>query len=162
MESTADMGRFVFELEAVLEQRRRVERDRQLVVAAIEADRLAIEDRVRRLQEAIVAERVDLHQRLSPTRDGPASLVVADIRLQANASFHLMARIQQEALRLAEVHGRLERARKDLLAATTARKAVELLRERRYEQWKRMLAKREASALDELAVMRAGRDGSDA
>ena len=42
------------------------------------------------------------------------------------------------------------------MEASRQRKAVELLRERRYEEWKQARDKAEAAALDELAVMRAG------
>jgi flagellar protein FliJ len=45
----------------------------------------------------------------------------------------------------------------DLLEATKRRKAVELLRERRFEQWRLDLERRETAAVDELAVMRYGR-----
>ena len=65
-------------------------------------------------------------------------------------------------VRLAGVHQRLDAARLALIKATAARRGVEVLRERRYEAWKREQDRAEAAALDELAVMRAARpDPSD-
>ena len=84
------------------------------------------------------------------------------VKMQANASLHLVARAQQAVLELAGVHKRLDAARIELLSATTARKAVELLRDRRYQQWKHEQARKEAAESDELNVMRHGRHKEDA
>ena len=49
------MAKFVFKLDVVLEQRRRLERDRQMALGRIEAQRLGVQARVdevrRRLDE---------------------------------------------------------------------------------------------------------------
>jgi hypothetical protein len=55
------------------------------------------------------------------------------------------------------LHRRIDAARLELLKATTDRKAVEVLRQRRYEAWRAEQARREAIALDEISTMRAGR-----
>lgn len=156
------MKAFVFELEAVLAQRQREERERQVAVAALESRRLACERRIGGLQDEMVRERLDMHQRMleGGARRGSvggAMIRLGDVKMQAGASFRLMGFIRQEVMRLAEIQARLETARGTLMRATTARKAVERLRQRRLDEWQRTAARREAHDLDEMAVMRASR-----
>jgi flagellar biosynthesis chaperone FliJ len=177
------MARFIFKLEAVLEQRSAIERDKKLAVAVLERERLAIEDAIRACQRGIVKEKEEWRLRLSGVhargpgasgepagvggmagvggvgKVGGAGLDVRAIRLQASTTGQLNAKAQQEVLRLAGVHKRLEAARCELLEATTRRKAVELLKARRFQEWKDALARRENAELDELAVMRRGGGG---
>ncbi len=81
--------------------------------------------------------------------------------MQAAAAFSLDTRARQEVFRLAGLHKRLEAARAELLRAATARKAVELLRDRRWEAWKHEQSRLESAQADELAVMSAARKDSD-
>jgi flagellar FliJ protein len=150
------VARFRFRLESVLEHRRMLEEARQREVAALERERLAVERGIREIQRRIERERDGLRACLAPR--GPAD--ARPMRMISAAVGHLRGLAAREVLRLAGVRTRLERARAALLEAATRRKAVELLRERRYEQWRSEVARREAAALDELAVMRAGRDGA--
>lgn len=87
----------------------------------------------------------------------PAPVDLSAVRMQANASLHLVARAHQEVLRLAGVHQRIDAARLELLKATTDRKAVEVLKQRRYDAWKYEQDRREAAALDEIATVGASR-----
>lgn len=151
------MARFVFELQAVLDQRTQAERQRQLQVAGLEAERLRLESEIRECQRRIESAREELRRALGAERTGPGSADLLAARRQAAASLHLLAQAQQAALRLAGVLSRLDRARADLLGATIARKAVEALRDRRLTAWKAEQDRRESAALDELGVMRAGR-----
>lgn len=160
------MARFVFELESVLEVRRGVERTKQLAVAELERQRLQIEDRIREFQRQIIHERRDLQAHLAAERSPAAGhtdpvlapgVDLAAVRLQASASLHLVGKAHQEVLRLAGLHRKLDAARLELLKATTDRKAVEVLRQRRYDAWMAEQRRREAVALDELNTMRAGR-----
>lgn len=148
------MPKFRFELEAVIKQRLAIERQKQLALAELERMRLALEDRLRGFQVSITAEKNDLRDSLAPARpDAPSHPVdLSRVRMQANMSLHLVAKAQQTVFQLAALHRRLETARKDLLAATTRRKAVEKLKERRYEQWRAEQAALEARTLDEIAV----------
>ena len=83
--------------------------------------------------------------------------------MQANASLRLIDRAQRAVLRLKGVHDRLDAARLDLVGLTTKRRAIELLKEQRYEAWRRAVQKREQMELDEIAVLRHGRgNGFDA
>lgn len=156
------MARFVFQFEAVLKQRRAVERARQLAVAAIERERLSLEETIRAMQRQIVREKEDLREQLLATRRG-ARVDLRSVRLQAGASLDAVARTQRAVLQLAGVHSRLDAARLQLLEAATKRKSVEMLKERRFEEWKAEQAAIESRMLDELSVMRASRrDSADA
>lgn len=148
------MPRFHFELEAVLEQRRAVERTRQLAVATLERQRMDLEDRIRDIQRQIVSEKQDLREALSI---GNLAVDLRHVRLQAAASLRLIGKAQHAVIQLAGVHKRLDASRLELIEATTRRKAVEVLKERRYEQWRSEEKRRENGALDELSVMRAAR-----
>lgn len=155
--------RFRFTLEAVLQQRLAVEETHQRRVAGLERERVSAEETVRRHQAAIVAAREDLRRRLCVERrageldrcSGGVSL--ADVRMQANASLHMVARARQAVLELSGVCKRLDLARLDLLKATTERKAVELLKEKRYREWLEDRRRREDAELDEINVTRHGR-----
>lgn len=150
------MAAFKFEYEALLEIRRREERDRQVVVATLERERLAVEDRLRQCQNAIRAGREEMRAALGAGPSARASLDFGAVRAQAAASFQLTVRAQRIAIQLAGATSRVESARAALLEASRRRRAIELLRERRYEAWKREQDKKEQAAIDELVVMRAG------
>jgi flagellar export protein FliJ len=150
--------KFHFELEVVLEQRRAVERTRQLAVAALERQRMDLEDRIREFQRQIVSEKQDLREALSVGGSGGGVAVdLRHVRMQAGASLRLVGKAQHTVIQLAGVHKRLEASRQELVHATTRRKAVEVLKERRFELWKSEEKRREDGALDELSVMRSGR-----
>jgi len=148
--------KFVFNLEAALELRRRVERERQLAVARLEQGRVTLEDRVRTVQQRLVRERDDMRALLGPGSAGIGRVSVASVRLQATAGLHGLAELRTLAVELAGVLKRLELARNQLTQAAVARKAVEKLRQQRFERWKREQDHREAAELDDLTLMRAG------
>ncbi|MCC6228151.1 MAG: flagellar FliJ family protein [Phycisphaerales bacterium] len=150
------MAKFVFQFEAVLKQRRAVERARQLAVASIERERLALQDTISAMQRQIVREKNDLREQLLAAREG-AHVDLRSVRLQAGASLDAVAKTQRAVLQLAGVHSRLDAARLQLLDAATKRKSVEMLKERRFEEWKAEQAALEGRMLDELSVMRAAR-----
>jgi flagellar export protein FliJ len=142
--------KFRFALQAVLDQRERVEQQKQRAVADLEGQRAMIEGKLRGFQQAITQEKTDQRAKL---REGD----VAGARGQAAAIVKLAAAAQRVVLELAGVHKRLEAARADLLLAAMRRKAVELLRERRHEEGRLDLERRESAEMDEMAVMRAAR-----
>lgn len=149
------MARFRFRLEPVLEHRRVLERQRQCEVAEIEVERRALEDRIRDCQDRLGAERRALREDLV-SRGG--TLDVVRIRHQAAVSGAIVGQAQRAVLQLAGVHKRLEEARGRLIEATTARKAVERLRERELEAWRLRLKRLEDRELDEIAVMHAAKE----
>lgn len=149
------MARFVFSLEPVLKARRRSEETFQRDVAGIERERIRLEEILRSHQRSLVSNKDVL-------RAGLTGLIeVRDLRLQANSSFQIMRRAQQIVLELAGVYKRIEAARTRLIEASRRRRAIEFVRDRRYEQWKAALNKAETAALDELAVIAAARKESD-
>ena len=161
------MAGFVFELESVLELREREEKVRMKAVGELEAQRLAIEARVADIQASLRAGREEWRAALSGGdgeggERGAASLQLVGVRLAANASLHGVVELQRAAIDLAGLGQRLGRARAELLRATVARKAVELLKTRRYEAWKRERDRRENAELDDLVVMRHGAAAFDA
>ncbi|UCD76367.1 MAG: flagellar FliJ family protein [Phycisphaerales bacterium] len=145
------MARFVFPLQPLLRARRRAEQARQRAVAEVERERLSLEDRLRRQQRQIAEGKRWLGDRLVGTLDVPV------LRDQAGATMLFMRKAQRVALELAGVHRRLEAVRAELIEATKRRRAIELLRDRRFQQWKADLDKAETAALDELAVIAAAR-----
>ena len=149
------MARFVFTLQPVLKARRRAEEELQRVVAHIERERMRLEDVLRGHQRSLVSDKDLLRAGLTGVID------VRDLRLQANCARQIMRRAQQIVLELAGVYKRLEALRARLIEATRDRRAIELVRERRYEQWKTAIDKAETAALDELAVIAAARKESD-
>lgn len=152
------MARFEFSLEAALEQRRRVERERQLAVAKIERMRVEAEEKVRAVQQRLTAERNDMRALLgNGGAEGVGRVSVTSVRLQATAGLHGLAQLRTLAIELAGILKRLETARAQLLAAAVARKAVEKLREQQFTRWKNEQARKESAELDDLTLMRTGR-----
>ena len=148
------MPRFRFALEGLLKARRADEQREQRAVADVERERLFLEDRLRRQQHAIASGRQSLRDSLVGSVDAQM------LRLHAASTIQQMRQGQRLALELAGVHRRLEAARQTLVEAARARRAIELLRERRFEQWKAALDKAEDAALDELAVIAAARNSA--
>lgn len=148
--------KFTFRLQPVLEQRQRAEEAMQLRVAAIERERVAIEDRLRESQRAIIEAKTELRRELAGS-ESSGSVAVNLVRFQASSSIHMVAKARMLVVELAAVHRKLDVERAALAKAMAARKAVELLKDKRYDEWKSESAKREVTDLDELAVMRHGR-----
>jgi flagellar protein FliJ len=145
------MGKFRFELEPLLRARRMTEQSHQRVVAAIESERMKLESALRDLQQQISHEKFVLQGDLVGRIDAH------QLRLTAAATMQSMRKAQRFVLELAGVHRRLETARAQLIETTKQRRAVELLRERRFEEWKQRQDKMETDAIDELAVIAAAR-----
>ena len=147
------MAKFRFALQAVLNQRVRAEQERLVAVAELERQRIEIEGQLRELQGRIEYERSEM-------REGLGSIVnVGAIRMQAAASLHAVADAQKLVFRLAGVHQRTKGARVKLAEATAARKAMELLKERRYQEWLAEENRREDRLLDDVSMAAAVRSG---
>lgn len=148
------MAAFRFKLDPLLELRRRTEREQQRVVADIEAECRAIEDRIRSRHEGIELSRDDLRSRL-----GVGETTTVHAR-EAAWQTHSMQRMRAEAdglvLKLSGVMKRLEQERELLIERARDRRSLERLRERREEAWKSDRARRERIELDDLASMRSG------
>ncbi|MFU8829897.1 MAG: flagellar export protein FliJ [Phycisphaerales bacterium] len=146
------MAKFRFQLDPLLELRRRAERDQQLVIAGIESERQSLEDRIRSCGESIDQSRSDLRDRLNP---GSTSVVNAR---EAAWQTHSMHRKRTEAdalvITLAGLMKRLEREREVLIELARDRRSLEKLRERRQDAWNTDRARRERIELDDLACIR--------
>jgi flagellar FliJ protein len=146
------MKRFVFSLQALLDARQRDEDACRRRVGQFERERQAVESRIRIQQDLIGQSRLQMAGQLVGAID------VARLRGEGATSLRAIRAAQKLVLELAGVHKRLERARTDLLAATKKRRAVELLRDRRFAEWKAAMEKAETAAIDELAVQNARRN----
>ena len=147
------MARFRFALQPVLEHREMIAEEKQRLVAGIERERAALEDEIRACQAGLARERGAMRGVLAAA----TGLDIGAARTQAAASFRYVTRAQAAVVKLAGAHKRLEAARRELVKATTEKRAVEILRDRRLEEWKAEQARREAAELDGLMVMRAAR-----
>ncbi|MFB0984751.1 MAG: flagellar FliJ family protein [Phycisphaerales bacterium] len=145
------MAKFRFELQAVLNARLRAEELQQRRVAELEASRRKLEDGLRARQARIGESRAQLRGRLMGAID-PSML-----RGQANASLAGMRDAQRVVLELAGIHRRLQSVMAELRAASRDRRAVEILKERRLEDWRREQDRREQAELDEIAMIRGSR-----
>jgi len=153
-------GPFRFTLEPVLAHRRRLEEERLREVAAIEQERVRVEERLRGINAKLVQSRADLRERFVSGGGAAVQGGIGSVRMDSSAALRLTVEAQQVAIELAGVLRRLERARDVLLEATTARKGVERLRERRFEEWKSVRSRREIAELDELATIGAARNAA--
>ncbi len=145
------MAKFVFRLEPLLTARRHAEQDARRVVAVIERKRLGLQDELRRHQQQIMSDKQQMRGSMT------GSLDMRSLRQGAGVTLHVIRKAQQLVLQLAGVSQRMESARAKLLKTMTRRRAIELLREKRFDQWKVVQSKAEIAALDELAVGRAAR-----
>ena len=147
------MPKFKFQLEPLLKLRERVERDRQIAVARLENERAEIERTIRDRQQSIDHARYAAKDALSP-----GSIKLHDARKHAVAALRHQADAQNNALKIAGVFKRLNDARDELTRATAARRAIELIKEKRKAEHERAEARKEAIALDELATITAVRN----
>lgn len=145
------MSKFVFALKPLLRARLAEEHAAQRVVAGIQRERYDMEDRIRQKQQAITIGKSQQQKILTGVMDMPI------LRGHAGSTLRLMRDAQRIVLELAGLHKRLEAARDTLREHTRQRRVVELLREKRFEQWKWTQEKIEREALDELAVIAAAR-----
>jgi len=154
------MSRFVFPLQVVLDLRLREERDRKILLSRFERTRVEIEGRIRGYQESIAQAKRDVSAHAMTPVEGAGGAMLVDMRsmrLQANAALQLRVKAQMLVVRLAELLRELEKSRAELAEARKRRRAVELLKDKAFEEWRRAMAKREATELDELTTMRAAR-----
>lgn len=141
--------KFVFKLQPVLEQRERLEEEHQRRVALIERERVGLEERLKQIQSQISMAKGELRGQLG---EHGTSVVVRDVRFQAGATLALLVQAQSTALELAGAYKRLDAARAELLKATSERKAVQMLKDRRRAEWRERIEKAEAAANDEIAT----------
>ena len=136
------MRKFTFKLEAVLEQRKHLEHQRQREVAAAQQKLLRLQAE---LDALVAVKRSSAHD----LRNGRLSAAA----LAAHQRFAVATRHKATALHrhMAEARRELAAAQLVLLDAAKGRKVMEKLREREHDRWAEMARKREASEADEIA-----------
>lgn len=149
------MARFRFGLQTVLDLREREEKERQRVVGRLESERMAMEHKLRDYQGSIRLSKEGMRTAMGGAAGGGVDAPA--LRLEAGAALGMQIRAHQAALRLAGIHRRLETARRALMEATKARRAIEVLKEKRYAAWLTEQNRRESVALDEIGTMGAVR-----
>ncbi len=140
------MSRFRFPLDPVLRMRERAERERLAEVAGLEQERSRLEDAIRREQATISHGQQGQRERLAGRVD------MRELRSTAAGTLGAMRRAGRLAVELAGVYRRIEEARGRLVDASRDRRAVERLRERRLEAFRREEGRREARRLDDVAT----------
>ncbi|MCX5661140.1 MAG: flagellar export protein FliJ [Planctomycetota bacterium] len=140
------MAKFRFKLDAVLSHRRILEEQAQRDLSEVLLQRVRLLDALRGQQQTIQESKHSLGEGLRGRVDldsiGRFAVYAGQVRIRA----------QQLVQELAGVEKQIEARRQQLLAATKARKALELLRDRQLAQWRQAADQREAAALDEFAA----------
>jgi flagellar FliJ protein len=138
-------NRFTFKLEAVLEQRKHVERQRQRDVAAAQHKLLQVQAELDAMSAVKRASAKEL-------RLGKISVAT----LAAHQRFAAATRHKGAALNrsLVEARRELDAAQLALIEAAKQRKVMEKLREREHARWAEQLRKRELAEADEIAAAR--------
>jgi flagellar FliJ protein len=140
------MPRFRFRLDPLLRVRRQAERAKQVVVADLQRQSSELESALRRRQELIESARQAHVGRLTGRVD------VTALRGTAAETLRHLRDASRLAVELAGARRRLEGAQSALRDAARDRRAVELVRQRRFEEWKRSLERREVAEHDEMAA----------
>ncbi len=132
-----------------------------LAMGVCERARAAAEREARVIEARVDAGRVEWRERLAIGSSGSGGVKIASVRLQAGATLRDLAALKRAALTLAAAEREVERARVILLEATTRRRAIEELRERKLEEWVADAARAEQRVIDDLVVSRHGRQSED-
>lgn len=149
------MARFIFNLEAVLTQRKHAERQRQRDLAVVEGQMNALQNQLKAINDAMRQAGDDL-------RDNHLTGRLNMDFLSAHRRFSIS--MQRNAMTLAQkialAQRQVDEARKLLAEAAKQRKAIEKLKENQLQRWRAERQRAELSELDEigmqLAYQRAG------
>lgn len=140
------MVKFRFKFDPLLRHRRDEEDRYQREMAKLLRHRLILQTQVSQLQQAIC----DSKRRL--TGDLVGRVDMEQVSQFAHYSGQMTQRAQEIVLRIASVEKQIVEGREKLLAATNARQALELLRDRRWGRWRLDQENREAAELDDQAT----------
>jgi flagellar protein FliJ len=146
------MPRFRFQLDPLLDLRKRTEQQQQVVVASIESERRRLEDQIRSCHETIEQSRSDLRERLGV--DGQARIDAREAAWQTHSMLRMRAEADALVIKLAGVMKRLEHEREILVEHARERRSIEKLREHREEAWRSDQMRRERLELDDMVTSR--------
>ena len=149
------MAAFRFKLQALLDLRIREEASSHKAFRTLMGQKTDIEQRLIGHQRLIQEGKESMRSGMVGTVDSRA------LRMHAHAALGLMREAQAAAIALAGLGKRIQVARIELDTARGRRRSVEILRERRHEEWKLQEERREVAALDDLAISAAFRKESD-
>ena len=141
------MAKFVFRLDGVLKQREQLERQRQRDMAIALAELTALQEQLRAVEGTQSAATTDLRDNRLVGRIDLAFLA-AHRRFMLATQRKGMAIVQQ----IAVAQRKVDEARLALAEAAKGRKAIETLRDKRHDEWRRDEAKKEADVLDEVGM----------
>jgi flagellar export protein FliJ len=150
------MARFVFRLSGVLRHRRHIERQRQRDLAALDAQMTLKRAQFAELDRQVRENLDDLRQNRLIGR--------IDVSfLQAHRRYMLAMRkkVFDMAGEMAVLQQQIDRARLALTRAATDRKALELLRDKRKNEWLADQSRREIAQLDEVGLQMGILDAAD-
>ncbi len=144
------MARFVFPLQSLLAHRERVEQERQRDVAVAGSELVAARAELLQVEQGVAEALADLR----------ANHLVGRIDLSfLSAHRRYMLAMQRQgaerAQRVAVAQVKADAAQRVLAEAAKQRKAIEVLREQQQARWADGQARREAAALDEVAMQMA-------
>jgi flagellar FliJ protein len=142
------MAKFQFRFESLLKHRRLLEDQRQRDLAKHVRMRMICHDELRKMQQTLRDSKHELSSSLLGRID------LSAVSQFARYSGHVNQRAHQIIHRLAQVEKQIIDAREKLLDATRQRKALELLRTKHHDQWKRDQQRRETAQMDEAATQR--------
>lgn len=151
------MPRFRFQLEPLLDLRRRTEQQQQVVVAAVEGERRELERKIRSCHETIEQSRSDLRDRLGI--DGQARIDARQAAWQTHSMHRMRAEADSLVIKLAGVMKRLEHEQEILVGRARERRSIEKLRENREQAWKMNQMRQERLELDDIVTSRQNTGG---
>ena len=140
------MPRFRFRFATLLKHRRQLELQAKRDLAVHLRTKMILEGQLRNMQQSISAAKQDMAEGLVGKVDVDA------LRRIGTHGSHVQLRGQQIVLKLAQVERDVHQSRSKLLDTTRQRKALELLRQRQFEEWKQEQARRETNELDDRAT----------
>src|SRR5579872_3440989 len=138
------MRRFKFRFETVLKHRTILEEMRMQAFAIVQQEMVTVDAR-------LAASRAEYARTVAGR---PSSLDVEDIARRERYLDTLSARLAQEERVREGIAARLEDARVALLEARQACKALERVREQDLQEYMRLTAQAEQTAMDEMATQR--------
>lgn len=145
------MAGFRFRLESVLRHRHRLEDICQRDLAKTLRKRMILENQLRQMQTTIIESKRQLGTALTGQVELSRIAQFASYGGQVTQRAHGLVRT------LAQLEDQITQARQRLVEAMRDRKAIEILRERHYQQWLRIQDRRQTVEMDDLALQAHGR-----
>lgn len=141
------MARFIFNLEAVLAQRKHVEQQRQRELAIVQAQMTALQNELKAMNDSMktAADELRAHHL---TGELDLSFLAAHRRF----TIAMQRKAVTLAQRIALVQRQVDEARAVLSEAAKQRKAIEKLREKQFERWRSERSRKELAEMDEIGM----------